>query len=147
MDKSISAWFTQSTPNPTSTNRSTQIGCHFEEVSEMVESLTGTSHLASLRLKEVREALHNLAELCKTDPGAVVVMDKDRLDFADSLCDQVVTAIGSGVFYKIDMLGAVNEVNDSNWSKFVNGQPVRDPSTQKIMKGPDYFKPDLSKFV
>lgn len=147
MDKTIANWFAASTPAPTIQNRSTQLGCHFEEVAEMVETLTGTSHLATLRLKEAREALHNLAEMCKQDPNAVVLSHQDRQEFLDAVCDQVVTGIGCAVLNRMDVDRALDEVNGSNWSKFVDGKPVRDPNTQKILKGPDYFKPDLSAFV
>jgi len=42
--------------------------------------------------------------------------------------------------------GAMLEVNASNFSKFVDGEPVFNED-RKIMKGPDYFKPDLKKFL
>ena len=46
---------------------------------------------------------------------------------------------------KLPILDALHEVNRSNWSKFVDGNPVFDEN-MKIVKGPNYFKPDLSKF-
>jgi hypothetical protein len=44
------------------------------------------------------------------------------------------------------MVEAMDEVNASNWSKFVDGQPIVD-ANQKIAKGPGYFKANLSAFV
>ena len=45
-----------------------------------------------------------------------------------------------------DMVGALDEINKSNWSKFENGKPVFDENG-KIKKGAEYFKPKLSKFT
>lgn len=45
-----------------------------------------------------------------------------------------------------DIVGALQEVNRSNWSKFENGEPIFDENG-KIKKGPNYRPPDLSKFV
>ncbi len=48
--------------------------------------------------------------------------------------------------FDMDIVGALQEVNRSNYSKFVNGRAVFDENG-KIKKGPDYSKPDLTKFV
>jgi len=72
--------------------------------------------------------------------------DIDRIELLDSLCDQIVTAVGVGYMMGFDMQGALNEVIRSNDSKMVNGKFEFD-ANGKIMKGKDYFKPDLTPFV
>lgn len=140
-------WFRKSTPTPSLKNISTQIGVHFEEVREMVIELTGTTPEAQVALHEAQVALKVLGDLMKTDPTAVTCLMENRLNLLDSLCDQIVTATGSGVFFGMNVPEALAEVNGSNWSKFVDGEPVRDPVSQKIMKGPSYYKPNLLPFL
>ena len=65
-----------------------------------------------------------------------------RTDFLDSLADQVVTSVGVAHCAGMNMTEACKRVNASNWSKFVDGQPVFNEAG-KIAKGPDYRKPNL----
>ncbi|AJD82824.1 nucleoside triphosphate pyrophosphohydrolase family protein [Achromobacter xylosoxidans] len=147
MEKTIANWFRASTPQPQPQNLSTQLGCHFEEVAEMLDTLNGHSEYAQYVLSNALNALEVLSNYCKENAGMITLEEGMRAEFLDAICDQVVTGMGCAVLHNMDPHFALIEVNRSNWSKFVNGQPVRDPNTQKIMKGPDYFKPDLSKFV
>lgn len=140
-------WFRQATPSPTTQNQSTQMGVHFEEVREMVQELTPRTPEAKAILEAANNALDNLQALLKRDATAIGVHPSNYKNFLDSLCDQIVTATGTGVLFGMDVPGAQTEVNASNWSKFVDGKPVRDPDTQKILKGPLYFKPDLTKYL
>lgn len=140
-------WFTRSTPKPTTKNVSTQIGVHFEEVREMIQELTPRTPEAKAILEQANNALENLQALMKRDETAIAVHPSNHLDFLDSLCDQTVTATGVAVLMGFDFLGAMAETNGSNWSKFVNGECIRDPETQKIMKGPDYYKSNLVPFL
>ena len=64
----------------------------------------------------------------------------------DSLADQLVTGVGVAHMLRMDIIGALNEVNLSNFSKFVDGIPQFD-ANRKIIKGPDYFKPNLELFL
>ena len=98
-------------------------------------------------LQAANNALDNLQALLKRDSTAIGVHPSNYTNFLDSLCDQIVTAVGVGTFFGMDVPGAQIEVNASNWSKFVDGQPIRDPDTQKILKGAGYFKPDLWKYI
>jgi predicted HAD superfamily Cof-like phosphohydrolase len=70
----------------------------------------------------------------------------DRKALLDSLCDQIVTAVGVAHMFGMDISGALSEVNRSNWSKFVEGKPVFNEHG-KIAKGPNYTPPDLARFV
>ena len=64
-----------------------------------------------------------------------------------SLCDQIVTAVGVAHCAGMKIVDGLHEVNRSNWSKFdENGEPILD-ETRKIIKGPNYTKPDLTLLV
>jgi len=65
-----------------------------------------------------------------------------KIDLLDALCDQIVTATGVGHMMNMKLPLALEEVNASNYSKFVNGEPIFNEN-KKIMKGPSYFKPSL----
>ena len=119
--QSILDWFKEAKPEPTAKDVAVQIGCHFEEVSEMCEALyldeTGT----------VLQEGANWFKSCKaTNETVQMVQDFNKQELLDSLCDQVVTAIGVGYMLGFDIIGALNEVNNSNWSKFENGKAIFD---------------------
>lgn len=137
-------WFQLAVPNPTEDNVAVQLGVHFEEVREMLEQLDSTDPNASdliLRSAAIMEALSDYLKRIK--PGILI---SNPVDFLDSVCDQLVTATGSAYMLGMDPVGGLEEVNKSNWSKFVNGEPQFD-NDGKIQKGPDYHKPDLKPFV
>ena len=130
----INLWFKRAVPEPTDKNRAVQYGVHIEEINEMFVAENGA---ASYELTE-------WANEYKTGQHKLTIENKE--EFLDSLCDQIVTAVGVAYMNGFDIVGALQEVNRSNWSKFVNGEPVFDENG-KIKKGPDYSPPDLSKFV
>lgn len=70
---------------------------------------------------------------------------KGKIELLDSLCDQIVTAIGVAHMMGFDIESALNEVNRSNWSKFIDGKAVFDENG-KIAKPDTYSKPDLTSF-
>lgn len=137
-------WFNTAKPNPTLRNLSTQIGCHLEEIAELFESgLFKKSEMGLLvdilkmHAKQFKEDKHHLN---------ANMTEKERIEVLDALCDQIVTGTGVGVFLGMDMEGGLNEVNNSNHSKFIDGKPLLDENG-KIMKGSNYYKPELHKFV
>jgi len=72
---------------------------------------------------------------------------KDLLEVADALTDILYVTYGAGHAFGIDLDKCFEEVQNSNMSKLdKNGKPIYNESG-KVMKGPNYFKPDLSKFV
>lgn len=146
--ESISTWFKKAKPNSTHADFQVQLGVHFEEISEMCDALTGVDQRTKNMIAVVRDQAHLLAERLKTggEELRVMVTPEDRVDFLDGLCDQIVTATGSGVFSGLLMTPAVEEVDRSNWSKYVDGEAIFDENG-KITKGPDYFKPDLRKYT
>lgn len=134
-------WFKAAKPNPTSKDVLVQFGCHFEEIKEMCNAMN--LHCDDVALQELR-----FKSACAPYLKGVESIDETQaVEILDSLCDQIVTAIGVGYMMGFDMSGALKEVNLSNWSKFdENGNPIFNENG-KIVKGENYFKPDLAKFV
>ena len=72
---------------------------------------------------------------------------KDLLEVADALTDILYVTYGAGHAFGIDLDKCFDEVQNSNMSKLgADGKPIYNESG-KVMKGPDYYKPDLSKFL
>ena len=91
-----------------------------------------------LRVDLIKEELDELQEAMKND---------DLLEVADALTDILYVTYGAGHAFGIDLDKCFDEVQNSNMSKLdENGNPIYNDSG-KVMKGPNYFKPDLSKFV
>ena len=91
-----------------------------------------------LRIDLITEELEELKEAIK---------DKNLLEVADALTDILYVTYGTGHAFGIDLDKCFDEVQNSNMSKLDgNGKPIYNNSG-KVMKGPNYFKPDLSKFV
>ena len=97
-----------------------------------------TDKINKLRLDLIEEELSELTD---------AMNDKDLLEVADALTDILYVTYGAGHAFGIDLDKCFDEVQNSNMSKLnENGKPIYDQNG-KVMKGPNYFKPDLSKFV
>ena len=73
--------------------------------------------------------------------------NKDLLEVADALTDILYVTYGAGIAFGIDLDKCFDQVQKSNMSKLGDdGKPIYNKAW-KVMKGPNYFKPDLSKFV
>ena len=71
----------------------------------------------------------------------------DLLEVADALTDILYVTYGAGHAFGIDLDACFQEVQNSNMSKLgENGKPIFNDQG-KVMKGPNYFKPDLSKYI
>ena len=91
-----------------------------------------------LRIDLIKEELEELTE---------AMQKKDLLEVADALTDILYVTYGAGHAFGINLDECFNEVQNSNMSKLgKDGKPIYN-ETGKVMKGPSYFKPDLSKFV
>ena len=91
-----------------------------------------------LRIDLIKEELEELTE---------AMNNNDLLEVADALTDILYVTYGAGHAFGIDLDKCFEEVQNSNMSKLdQNGKPIYNESG-KVMKGPKYFKPDLSKFV
>jgi len=92
----------------------------------------------SLRYGLIKEELEELKEAME---------NKDLLEVADALTDILYVTYGAGHAFGIDLDKCFQEVQKSNMSKLdEDGKPIYNESG-KVMKGPKYFKPDLTKFV
>jgi len=91
-----------------------------------------------LRIDLIKEELEELQQAMK---------DKNLLEVADALTDILYVTYGAGHAFGVDLDKCFNEVQNSNMSKLgSDGKPIYNESG-KVMKGPNYFKPDLSKFI
>lgn len=140
------AWFRKAVPNPTSKNISTQIGCHLEEVVEMLDVLQTKYPGYKNKLDDARKHLRFISNLLKQEEDSFFIKEEDRKELLDSLADQIVTATGVGTFLGMNVPGALAEVNRSNYSKFEDGEPVFNEN-KKVMKGKDYTPPDLTPYI
>ena len=143
--QSIDRWFEKAHGEARLKKRTVQLGVHFEEVREMLEALRSKDPTAEQLMQEAGAALDNLACFLKKNSATVVIQADDNL-LLDSLCDQIVTAVGVGYDFGYNTPKAIVEVNRSNYSKFVNGQPVFDENG-KVKKGPDYTPPNLTNYI
>ena len=92
----------------------------------------------SLRYDLIKEELEELKEAME---------NKDILEVADALTDILYVTYGAGHAFGIDLDKCFEEVQSSNMRKLgEDGKPIYNESG-KVMKGPKYFKPDLTKFV
>ena len=97
-----------------------------------------TEKINKLRIELIKEELDELTEAMKNN---------DLLEVADALTDILYVTYGAGHAFGINLDKCFEEVQNSNMSKLdENGKPIYNDSG-KVMKGPNYFKPDLSKFV
>tara|TARA_B110001450_G_scaffold203723_1_gene193289 strand:+ start:190 stop:561 length:372 start_codon:yes stop_codon:yes gene_type:complete len=77
----------------------------------------------------------------------VALENKDLLEVADALTDILYVTYGAGHAFGIDLDKCFEEVQNSNMSKLdKDGKPIYNESG-KVMKGPNYFKPDLNKLL
>jgi predicted HAD superfamily Cof-like phosphohydrolase len=91
-----------------------------------------------LRYDLIKEELEELKEAME---------NKDLLEVADALTDILYVTYGAGHAFGIDLDKCFQEVQDSNMSKLdENGKPIYNQDG-KVMKGPKYFKPNLTKFI
>ena len=92
----------------------------------------------TLRYDLIKEELEELK---------IAMENKDLLEVADALTDILYVTYGAGHAFGIDLDKCFEEVQNSNMSKLgEDGKPIYNESG-KVMKGPKYFKPNLTKFV
>ena len=91
-----------------------------------------------LRIDLIKEELEELNE---------AMQDENLLEVADALTDILYVTYGAGHAFGIDLDKCFEEVQNSNMSKLgEDGKPIYNEAG-KVMKGPNYFKPDLSKYL
>jgi len=97
-----------------------------------------TDKINELRVSLIQEELDELKE---------AMQNKDLLEVADALTDLLYVTYGAGHAFGINLDKCFDEVQNSNMSKLdENGKPIYN-EFGKVMKGPNYFKPNLKKFI
>ena len=137
-------WFEKVRPEPTLSNFIAQYSVLLEEVSESLEAL-GLPYMELLETtKDLREG--NYTQFLD-DTFYNAETNHKRIEFLDAMCDVIVTAVGSAHMLNQDIIKALDDVNESNWSKFdENGDPIFN-DFGKVLKGPNYREPNLESFV
>ncbi len=142
--QTIVKWFSDAKPNPTIEDACVQIGCGYEETIERMSSIGD-----SLGENEMED----IASFYKNKDITYVqcirrLSDVRKLELLDSQCDEIVTRIGEAYMLGFDIVGALNEVIASNDSKRMpDGSFPLDENGKITKESPNFFKPDLSKFI
>ena len=120
---------------------------NFKKVQEFMETFgqevklkpsLSSEKINKLRLDLIKEELDELKE---------AINNNDLLEVADALTDILYVTYGAGHAFGIDLDSCFQEVQNSNMSKLgEGGKPIYNDAG-KVMKGPNYYKPDLSKFI
>jgi predicted HAD superfamily Cof-like phosphohydrolase len=120
---------------------------NFKKVQEFMETFgqevklkpsLSSEKINKLRLDLIKEELDELKE---------AINNNNLLEVADALTDILYVTYGAGHAFGIDLDSCFQEVQNSNMSKLgEGGKPIYNDAG-KVMKGPNYFKPDLSKFI
>ena len=117
-----------------------KVGLFMKTFDQEVKTSTGlsTDKINSLRISLINEELEELIK---------AISENNIVEVADALTDILYVAYGAGHAFGIDLDKCFKEVQDSNMSKLgEDGKPIYNEHG-KVMKGPKYFKPDLSKFL
>ena len=117
-----------------------KVGLFMKTFGQEVKNKTelSTEKINLLRISLIKEELEELQQ---------AIHENNILEVADALTDILYVTYGAGHAFGINLDKCFNEVQESNMSKLgSDGKPIYH-ETGKVMKGPNYFKPDLSKFL
>tara|TARA_B100001029_G_scaffold132234_1_gene111096 strand:+ start:4 stop:375 length:372 start_codon:yes stop_codon:yes gene_type:complete len=117
-----------------------KVGLFMKTFGQELKTNSGLSSekINSLRLSLIYEELEELKK---------AISDNDIVEVADALTDILYVTYGAGHAFGINLDKCFNEVQASNMSKLGKDKKPIYNEHGKVMKGPDYFKPDLSKFL
>ena len=117
-----------------------------EEQLKQVMAAINSQVGAQVDLSEFRIRIYELIKE-ELEELKQAITNKDLLEVADALTDILYVTYGAGHAFGIDLDSCFDEVQNSNMSKLgKDGKPIYNEAG-KVMKGPNYFKPDLSKFI
>ena len=133
-------WFEIAIPNPTVEQACIQIGCGYEETAERARTL------GDARAERVLNLSSNVWKEARQNEIDHILYGLDKVQLLDDIVDEIVTRVGEAHMLGLDIIGALAEVNRSNFSKFENGKPVFNEQG-KISKGKDYTPPQLESFI
>ena len=117
-----------------------KVGLFMKTFGQEVKNNSGLSSekINSLRISLISEELDELKK---------AISDNDIVEVADALTDILYVTYGAGHAFGINLDKCFNEVQESNMSKLDQDCKPIFNEHGKVMKGPNYFKPDLSKFL
>ena len=120
---------------------------NFEKVKKFMETFgQEVKSKPSFSSKKINDLRYNLIKE-ELDELKQAIDKNDLLEVADALTDILYVTYGAGHAFGINLDNCFNEVQNSNMSKLgTDGKPIYNEAG-KVMKGPNYYKPDLSKFV
>jgi len=120
---------------------------NFEKVKTFMETFgQEVKSKPSFSSEKINDLRYNLIKE-ELDELKQAIDGKNLLEVADALTDILYVTYGAGHAFGINLDDCFNEVQNSNMSKLGNnGKPIYNEAG-KVMKGPNYYKPDLSKFV
>ena len=133
---SINRWQALARPEPSGRDLTIAFAVMLEECVEAMDAM----HL-SRSGSYARDGLHKWCELLKRGEDTALI--RDRKGLCDGLADVIVTAVGVGHCAKMNVPLALERVDESNWTKCVNGEFVRNEQG-KITKPEQYRSPDLT---
>lgn len=120
---------------------------NFDKVKKFMETfgqeIKEQADFPNQKIQDLRYDLikEELAEL------KVALQEKNLKEVADALTDILYVTYGAGHAFGIDLDKCFEEVQSSNMSKLDdNGKPIYDRNG-KVMKGPNYFRPNLEKIL
>ena len=117
-----------------------KVGLFMKTFGQEVKTKPGFSSekINELRINLIHEEFEELKEAIK---------NKNLKETVDALTDILYVTYGAGHAFGVNLDNCFEEVQRSNMSKLdKNGEPICNEAG-KVMKGPNYFKPDLSKFI
>ncbi len=117
-----------------------KVGLFMKTFGQEVKNKPGLSSekINNLRISLINEELEELKQAVKNN---------DLKEAVDALTDILYVTYGAGHAFGVNLDKCFDEVQKSNMSKLgENGKPIYNEAG-KVMKGPSYFKPDLSKFI
>ena len=120
---------------------------NFQKVKNFMETFgQQVKSIPSFSSDKINDLRYNLIKE-ELDEFKQALENKDLLEVADALTDILYVTYGAGHAFGIDLDACFDEVQNSNMSKLgLDGKPIYNDQG-KVMKGPSYFKPDLSKYI
>tara|TARA_B100000700_G_C14838433_1_gene757986 strand:- start:612 stop:983 length:372 start_codon:yes stop_codon:yes gene_type:complete len=120
---------------------------NFEKVKKFMETFgQEVKSKPSFSSKKINDLRYNLIKE-ELDELKQAIDKNDLLEVADALTDILYVTYGAGHAFGINLDNCFSEVQNSNMSKLgTDGKPIYNEAG-KVMKGPNYYKPDLTKFI
>ena len=120
---------------------------NFEKVKTFMETFgQEVKSKPSFSSEKINDLRYNLIKE-ELEELKLAIDGKNLLEVADALTDILYVTYGAGHAFGINLDNCFSEVQNSNMSKLgTDGKPIYNEAG-KVMKGPNYYKPDLSKFV